>query len=760
MDHDSTSVSIPGSPARVRWELFFISFLILFLELALIRWLPAHVLYLTFFTNMVLLACFLGMSVGCLTASRPSPLLLWTPLWLLLAVAAAHAVESLQSSIAGVVDVGNQASPQLVFFGTEYRVQDLARFVIPVEALGGFFFLVVALALVGPGQQLGRCVNRVPGRVQAYTLNIAGSVAGIVFFSLASWLELSPIWWFLPVAAGLGYFLRPYCQPRPLMVRWALLLTLALAANVRSGPQSLRGAADLEIFWSPYYRVDYWHDTRTILVNLIGHQAMSPRESPQAFAYSLPYLLQRDSGGPPFEEVLIIGAGSGNDVSRALEWGARHVDAVEIDPVLQRLGARDHPDRPYQDSRVRVHYDDGRNFLRVADRQYDLIIYALVDSLVLHSSYSNIRLESYLFTDQAFADVRRRLKPGGVFAMYNYFRRGWIVARLATGVERAFGGAPLVLPLPYAATVDADSSGGFTLLLAGGSGPVRRAFQQHPEYWLSSSRSPGPASPNGFASVPLPGGEGMRLGLATVVPPPELGAATDEWPFLYLRRPMVPGVSLRGAMIMAGLSLLVFFLFLPRAGPAAWARYLDGRMFFLGAGFMLIETKAVVQMALLFGSTWMVNSVVFFSVLVMILVANLFVLRVRPAQLGPFYLALLAALALNILVPLDRFLGMPRTLQVAASSVLVFAPILFAGVVFAVSFARTSEPDLAFGANIAGAMLGGLAEYTSMLLGFRYLVVVAMVFYALSAVFGRRSAAAAQSSAAEVAHPAFQEGTH
>jgi hypothetical protein len=65
---------------------------------------------------------------------------------------------------------------------------------------------------------------------------------------------------------------------------------------------------------------------------------------------------------------------------------------------------------------------------------------------------------------------------------------------------------------------------------------------------------------------------------------------------------------------------------------------------------------------------------------------------------------------------------------------LAFAPILFAGVIFAASFKRTNEPDRAFGINIAGAMLGGLAEYSSMLLGFQYLVLVALLFYALSAI--------------------------
>src|SRR6185295_12680630 len=141
----------------------------------------------------------------------------------------------------------------------------------------------------------------------------------------------------------------------------------------------------------------------------------------------------------PFRNVLIIGAGSGNDLAHALRFGTSQIDAVEIDPVIQDIGRNYHPDHPYQDPRVVRHLDDGRHFLRTTDRKYDLVVYALVDSLILHSGYSNIRLESYLFTKEAFADVQRVLKPGGTFVTYNYFRQGWIVARVAEMAASAFG---------------------------------------------------------------------------------------------------------------------------------------------------------------------------------------------------------------------------------------------------------------------------------------------------------------------------------
>jgi hypothetical protein len=200
---------------------------------------------------------------------------------------------------------------------------------------------------------------------------------------------------------------------------------------------------------------------------------------------------------------------------------------------------------------------------------------------------------------------------------------------------------------------------------------------------------------------------------------------------------MIPDLTVRGILVVGGLSVLLLYLFRLRSsgetsGPKASA--LGIRMFFLGGGFMLVETKAVVHMALLFGSTWIVNSIVFFAVLVMILVANLFVLRVRPQNLMPYYIGLFAALALNVAIPLDAFLGMGRGPQIVLSCLLVFAPILFAGVIFAVSFGRVASPDRAFGFNIAGAMLGGLAENLSMLIGFQSLVLVAGAFYALSAL--------------------------
>ncbi len=748
-------------PRSAYWNLFLVSLLILFLELACIRWFPAHVLFLTFFTNTVLLACFVGMSVGCLAASRRVNLIYWTPPLLAIGLAAGHLVEHLRARVEKLVSVGNAASPQLVFFGTEYVTPDPAGFFIPVEVLGGFFFLILALALTGPGQELGRALQQIPSRIRAYTLNILGSIAGIALFALCSFYELTPVRWFGPVTAVLAWLIWVRTAPRGRWVRatlrgtaFTLFAAMIYLASLTTGGYKLSldeyGSLPADVsrligrdfgehLWSPYYRIDFNRLHRSINVNLIAHQDMVSRTNNAlpSPAYQLPHLLNRDSGGAPFENVLIIGAGSGNDVSRALAWGAKQVDAVEIDPVILRLGRTYHLDGPYADPRVTAVVDDGRNFLRSTPRKYDLVIYALVDSLVLHSSYSNIRLESFLFTRQAFEDVRRCLKPDGQFVVYNYFREGWIVGRIFASLKEVFRNEPLVITLPARPRIESQSGGGFTVFFAGESGRLRKAFSRHPEYWLNDRRAASHATPNGFEL--RPGIEEVnqwkRFIPAEVRPPRDIRIATDDWPFLYLRQPMIPTLTLRGMAIMGGLAFLLIFLFLPRRAAHSGAPCFPMHMFFLGAGFMLIETKAVVHMALLFGSTWMVNSVVFFAVLVMILFSNLFVLKFRPGGLRVYYAGLGAALAANIFIPLDFFLGMNRLAQITTSCLLVFAPIVFAGVVFAVSFRASLEPDRDFGSNIAGAMAGGLVENASMLLGFRYLLVVAVMFYFLSALF-------------------------
>ncbi len=204
---------------------------------------------------------------------------------------------------------------------------------------------------------------------------------------------------------------------------------------------------------------------------------------------------------------------------------------------------------------------------------------------------------------------------------------------------------------------------------------------------------------------------------------------SDLWPFLYLKAPAIPALNLRGIAIVAVLSLIILMAFaqVQRVRP-------NPTMFFLGAGFMLLETKGVVHMALLFGSTWVVNSVVFFAILSMILMSNLYVLAFRPFRLWPFYLVLLASLLINLLVPMDTYLALPGVSKTVASCLVVYLPVFFAGVIFGTLFQSSAQPDVDFGSNLGGIILGGLSEYLSLIFGFNALIGIAIAYYALSAL--------------------------
>jgi spermidine synthase len=528
-------------------DMFLISFVILFFELACIRWFGSMVVFLTFFTNIVLMACFLGMTVGCLAASGARDYIRSVIPLALVAIALACGVQWAYRRGSFSVDVGRQESPQQVYFGTEPSATSMSGWLVPVEVVAGVFYVLIALMFVGLGQVMGRAFNAIPNRVAAYTTNIGGSLAGIVAFGVASYYHTTPHLWFTLAIGLILSFVRPWT---PLQVFGPLALLFLV------GWTSYSGGKDTSLLtWSPYYKVSYHPKTKIIDTNNIGHQQMVSL-GPTGSAYLLPHLLNRDAGGEPFEDVLIIGAGSGNDVQAALAQGATRIDAVEIDPVLYKIGQADHPDRPYDDRRVRVHLDDGRSFVRKTDREYDLVVYALVDSLVLHSGYSSLRLESFLFTEGAFRDIKAKLKPGGIFMMYNYYRQGWVVGRLEKLAEKVFGSEPIVLSLPYQAKIRPTQSqaGSITVLLAGAAdsprlASIRTRLEGGESFWEHVSPRYNEAVNAYGTEPPKVAGTSAehwnKIDLAEVDTTGIDRLPSDDWPFLYLRDPTIPGLNLR-----------------------------------------------------------------------------------------------------------------------------------------------------------------------------------------------------------------------
>jgi Spermine/spermidine synthase domain len=660
---DATSAPAEGEVLPPKLQLFLLSFLMLFVELALIRWSGALVIYLSYFSNFVLLGSFLGIGIGFLRARARVNLFPWAPVALALLILFVRVFP---------VEV-NRSSGQLLFFG--YGNGTFSASGPPTWVTLPIVFLAVAAVMATIGEGVARTFIRFRP-LDAYRLDIAGSIVGIAAFSLLSFLDAKPVIWALIVAVVMLLLFGR---------RAGLLQVAAVVALVMLLWSESLSSTDI---WSPYYRISvskFGSDEYAISVNGIPHQNIVPVSKLQK-VYSLPY--QHDPGNP-LNNVLIIGAGTGDDVANALHEGAKHIDAVEIDPQLYQLGKKLNPDHPYQNPRVTVHINDGRAFLEQTHTKYDMVLFALPDSLTLVAGQSSLRLESYLFTVQAVEAAKAHLNPGdGMFAMYNYYRTAWLRDRLANTLEVAFGHAPCS---------DYDAA---TLSML--SITVNQSVMHCTTVWQRP---------------------------ASVLPP-----ATDDHPFVYLDGNSIPSLYL----VTLGLILLASIVLVrPAAGPyRRMAGFVD--LFFMGAAFMLLETKNIVQFALLFGTTWFVNALVTAGVLVAVFAAvevSRHVVVRRPALL---YAALLAALIVAWAVPPESLLSLSPLVRFVVAVVIAFAPIFLANMVFAQRFRGTGDSTTAFGANLLGAILGGVLEYASLVVGYRWLLVFVAGLYGLAFLTGWR----------------------
>ncbi|MCW2879858.1 MAG: Spermidine synthase-like protein [Sphaerisporangium sp.] len=633
----------------------------LFLELALIRWTGSNIVHLSYFTNFVLLGSFLGIGLGFLRVGRSTRQPYYSPVVLALLVL----------TVLFFPVTVNRETEGILYFTSLSTSGPPAWAILPV------IFAAAALVLMGPAELVGRCFPELP-RLEAYRYDLIGSLTGIAMFSLLSFASAPPVAWGLIAACAYGALL----QPRSL-VRYLALVTLPSLVIVGAlATETLTAGA----LWSPYYKVTYKRfefsgvPIMDISVNGIPHQQAIPAVNRLQWErqYALPY---ERSAAASLDNVLIVGAGSGTDVAIALSKGAKHVDAVEIDPKLRELGGTYHPDQPYSDPRVTTHITDGRAFLERTDSKYDLILFALPDSLTLVSGASSLRLESYLFTQEAMRAAHDHLKPGGAFSMYNYYREQWLVDRLASTAQAAFGHKPCV---------DEVGSGQQAVITAGVTADAQRCVSE----WAGAKAD---------------------------TPPP----AVDDRPFLYLHGRDIPSIYL----IALGLILLVSVVAVRAvAGPFRKMRpYAD--LFMLGVSFLLLETKNVTGFALLFGTTWVVNAIVFAGVLVAVLAAVEVTRRFRTPPLPAMYAILLGGLVIAALVPNSWLLGLPLPLRAVCAVVVAFLPIFAANVVFAKRFTDTADATVAFGANLLGAIVGGCLEYLALVIGYQGLLAVAGLLY-------------------------------
>ncbi len=680
-------------------QLLLASFLTLFAELAFIRWIAVEVRVFAYFKNLALLLCFVGFGLGCALAGERARwgAALKAFLGLLLVVRmpwGSVLFEGLSQSLGGAGDVAIWATG---------NATDWLHYVIAVVLAGALFLLIVSV-FVPLGQTVSQQMDRAPSALRAYSWNLLGSLLGVLAFFAVSLLMLPPTVWLGAVLLGFAFL---QASRRNMVFVACLIVPLVLLLHGEAG-------SDTTVLWTPYQQVQYTplHTPDgeiyggTMQVNHTFYQRIVNLSD--EFLARHPGLMKEADENPynipfrfaaPKPAVMIVGSGTGNDVAAALRHDSRAVDAVEIDRAILDLGKREHPEHPYDSPRVSIHVTDARAFLKRTKQQYDLILFGLLDSHGQFSDYANMRIDNFVYTEESFREASRHLSPNGVMFVKFQADHRWLVVRLAEMLQRTFGKSPLVFK------ADSNYSVSATCFVISPGSRVEEAMGADPRLaeFVRANTWPLGAKP-----VPI---------------------TTDDWPYLYQEGRWIPRTyySIGILVILIAIGLYAQIKGVRRRVPSLF-------FFSMGAGFLLLETQVISRLALFFGTVWQVNGIVISALLLALLLANAVVERggKRWPRLWT-WTALLAGLAIAYWFPFGRIGGSPAVAGMIAT--IVFSvPVVFAGILFASEFRVAASPSAALGANMLGAVAGGLLENLSLLFGMRALLLVAMGVYCLAGV--------------------------
>jgi SAM-dependent methyltransferase len=685
---------IDSIPDRyVGLAIFTSAALSLFLELSVIRWQASVFELFAFYKNFSLLACFAGLGLGYALGSRKLiPLFLAAPMlgWqFVLMLGLRYGLSPDDRVSLKMLPFSEQLNMGLPVVGTIFNSSQ-------TYLLLALVFALTALAFIPIGQLCG-CLLEKREKLRSYGLNLAGSVVGVLLMFLLSAFWTPPVVWFLVVFGILLVF--HVWSPGPLLFG---AVSVILALMVLAWPAEPRW----QRIYSPYQLLEVGQDARGLMtISAAGHYYQrvhdlarsnrnvdsDPRLNSIRNYYEFPYWLYGHAPG----YVAVVGAGTGNDVAAGLRNGAEKIDAIEIDPAILMEGKQGHPEHPYSDPRVHAVVSDARTFLRSTHEHYDMVVYGLLDSHTLLSHASSVRLDSFVYTVEGLREARQRLNPHGILSLSFSVMNPQLGRKIYLMLQNAFNGrGPVCVRAGY---------DGAVIFLEANEGDDDRQLLLPPALLQKS----------GFEDV------SSKFAAATLA----ADVSTDDWPFFYMPRRVYP-VSY---LVMAGLVLaLSLFLF---------SRFLDGRpqfgtapFFFLGAGFMLIETKAITELGLVFGNSWQVIGIVIIAILVMAFFANFVVQRCAIERSSVAYLLLLFSLAVGWWIAYTGRLPSGWSGRIGLAVVLA-SPMFFSGILFSTLLRSRGAISGMMAINLLGAMCGGLLEYNSMYFGFRFLYSLAAGLY-------------------------------
>ena len=318
---------------------------------------------------------------------------------------------------------------------------------------------------------------------------------------------------------------------------------------------------------------------------------------------------------------------------------------------------------------------------------------------MLSNKSGGIRLDSYVYTVEAFREARKRLKENGIIQVSFATLKEDMGQKFYLMLKEAFDGES---PLVYKIGVQRYTSNGHTFI-AGNS--VQVPFDLPEDYIIDVSSE----FENGKHYADM---------------------STDDWPFLYMPVRKYPTTYVFVVILL----LITSFFYVRNLAPGSVGGF-SYPCFFLGAGFMLVETKAITELALYFGSTWIVTSVVIAAILVMAFLANLLVYKIGTPHTIITYGLLFISLLCGLLFTFINTENIPLVLNKFLMTFVMSCPIFFSGFAFSNELKKSSSITVAFSSNILGAMIGGFLEYNSMYYGFSSLYILAGILYLLAFVF-------------------------
>ena len=676
---------------------FQICLTILFLELMLIRWISTEISIFAYLQNSILIACFLGLGVGLIEPKprdRPDHLLI--PLLLLTAFLSFPATRQFARDASDVLGGFHDFT-----VWTETESQRLPHISVAIAIV--LFILGCCWAMmVQLGAELGRLLGLAPHRIMAYSADMLGSMAGVWLFTSLAYFSLPPQVWFVLLAAlltSLPSFRRPKALAGCLLMVALVLINGRVANQVQST-------------WTPYQKLEFKplpNQEWDVVVNNASFQQIQnnadelklPRQKRPVNQYNL---AARLAGHP--KQALIVGAGTGNDVAGMLRNSEANIEAVDIDPVLMRFGQRLHPEHPYSDPRVHVTVNDARaSFQSLPPRTQDVIVFGLLDSHTT-PNLSNARLDNFVYTRESIQAAARLLKPDGVLVLLFQAQRSYIGSRLHNTLQSVFHQQPLVFKVPYS-----DAGWGGMAFVVGSPTTIDHSLEEDPML-------------RQFIQANVMSGAD-----------PQVKPTSDSWPYLYIERPSIPTLF----WILGG---MFFFLWLTssrlRYGRVLGPNLKNGEelyLFLLGASFSLVQVFSICKASIVFGSTWVVNSAAISGILVMILIANFLLPKVKLSRSLLTGILGFSCFGLAFL-PLSELLTLPPVMRFIVAAALSGLPMIISGILFGRAFAVSPSPGRALGANLFGAMIGGALQLITFQWGIPSLMVLAGCLY-LSSGFVR-----------------------